>query len=86
MDCSLPGSSIHGISQARILEWVAIFFSRGSSWPWNQIPVFCIAGRCFTDESPGKPLPLPTLNLECVLHKGKGLICFCVCVFKLIYP
>ena len=33
MDCSLPGSSIHGISQARILEWVAISSSRGSSWP-----------------------------------------------------
>ena len=31
MDCSLPGSSVHGIFQARILEWVAIFFSRGSS-------------------------------------------------------
>ena len=36
MDCSLPGSSVHGISQARILEWVAISFSRGSSWPRNQ--------------------------------------------------
>ena len=33
MDCSLPGSSVHGISQARILEWIAISFSRGSSWP-----------------------------------------------------
>ena len=33
MDCSLPGSSVHGISQARILQWVAIFFSRGSSQP-----------------------------------------------------
>ena len=32
MECSLPGSSIHGISQARILEWVAFFFSRGSFW------------------------------------------------------
>ena len=31
MDCNLPGSSVHGILQARILEWVAIFFSRGSS-------------------------------------------------------
>ena len=31
LDCSPPGSSVHGISQARILEWVAIFFSRGSS-------------------------------------------------------
>ena len=33
VDCSLPGSSVHGIFQARILEWVAISFSRGSSWP-----------------------------------------------------
>ena len=33
MDCSLPGSSVHGISQARILEWVAISSSRGSSPP-----------------------------------------------------
>ena len=36
MDCSPPGSSVHGIFQARILEWVAIPFSRGSSWPRNQ--------------------------------------------------
>ena len=36
MDCSLPGSSVHGISQARILEWVVISFSRGSSWPRDQ--------------------------------------------------
>ena len=35
MDCTLPGSSVHGISQARLLEWVAISFSRGSSWPRN---------------------------------------------------
>ena len=39
---SLPGSSVHGISQARILEWVAIFFSRESSWPRNQTRVPCI--------------------------------------------
>ena len=37
MDCSLPGSSVHGILQARILEWVAIPFSRGSSHPRGQI-------------------------------------------------
>ena len=41
MNCSLPGSSIHGISQARILEWVAIFFSRGSSWPRDWIHISC---------------------------------------------
>ena len=35
-DCSLPGSSVHGISQARILDWVAISFSRGSSQPRSQ--------------------------------------------------
>ena len=48
VDCSLPGSSIHGISQARILEWVAISFSGGSCWPREWIRVSCIAGRHFT--------------------------------------
>ena len=48
IDCSPPGSSVHGISQARILEWVAIPFSRGSSWPRNWTCVSCIAGRFFT--------------------------------------
>ena len=48
MDCNLPGSSVHGISQARILEWVAIFFSRGSSQPRDWIQVSHIAGRFFT--------------------------------------
>ena len=43
MDCSPPGSSIHGISQARILEWVAISFSRGSSRPRNWTPISCVS-------------------------------------------
>ena len=47
-DCSPPGSSVHGTHQARILEWVAIPFSRGSSWPRDQIQVSCVAGRFFT--------------------------------------
>ena len=47
-DCSPPGSSVYGILQARILEWVAIPFSRGSSRPRNWIWVSCIAGRFFT--------------------------------------
>ena len=42
MACSMPSSSVHGISQARILEWVAISFSRGSSWPRDRIRVSCI--------------------------------------------
>ena len=48
MDCSLPGFSIHGIFQARELEWVAISFSRGSSWSRDRTPVSHIAGRRFT--------------------------------------
>ena len=54
MDCSLPGSSVHGISQARILEWVAIPSSRGSCL--GSTHVSCIAGGFFTAEPPGKPL------------------------------
>ena len=48
MDCSLPGSSVHGILQAGILAWVAIPFSRGSSRPRDQTQVSLIAGRFFT--------------------------------------
>ena len=48
MDCSLPGSSVHGILQARILEWVAISFSKGSSQRRNRTQVSFIAGRFFT--------------------------------------
>ena len=47
VDCSPPGSSVHGILQARILEWVAVSFSRGSSQPRDRTQVSCIAGRCF---------------------------------------
>ena len=47
MDCNLPDSSVHGILQARILEWVDISYSRGSSWPRNQIHVSSIVGRLF---------------------------------------
>ena len=49
MDCSPPGSSLHEIFQARILKWVAISFSRGSSQPRDQTWVSCTAGRFFTD-------------------------------------
>ena len=48
VDCSLPGSSVHGIIQARILEWVAISFSRGSSRPGGRTQVSCFAGGFFT--------------------------------------
>ena len=48
MDCIPSGPSVYGIFQARILEWVAISFSRGSSGPRDRIHVSCIAGRFFT--------------------------------------
>ena len=54
MDCGLPGSSVHGILQARIQEWAAISFSRGSSPPRDRTQVFCIAGRFFTIWATGK--------------------------------
>ena len=55
MDCSPLGPSVHGISQAGILEWVAISFSRGSSQPRDATRVSCWAGGFFTAEPPGKP-------------------------------
>ena len=58
MDCSPPGFSVHGILQERILGWVAMPFSRGSSQPRDQTCIFCnscTAGRFFSAEPPGKP-------------------------------
>ena len=71
MDCSPPGSSVHGISQSWILEWVAISSSRGSSRPRNQTRVPCPAGRFFTvwatreaQFHPELPLSLPSVVLS----------------------
>ena len=55
MDCSPPGSSIHGIPQARILEWVAIPFSRGCSWPWDRTRSSALEADYLPPEPPGKP-------------------------------
>ena len=54
IDCSPPGSSVHRISQARILEQVVISFSRGSSPPRDLTHICCTAGRLFTSELPEK--------------------------------
>ena len=59
MDCSLPGSSVHGIFQVRMLEWVVISSSRGYSWLRNQTCVSwvsCIVVWFFTAEPPGEAL------------------------------
>ena len=58
MDCRPPGSSVHGLLQPRVLEWVDISSSKGSSRPWDRTSVSCIsctAGRFFTTEPQGKP-------------------------------
>ena len=55
MDCSPPGSSVCGILQARILECVAMPFSRGSSRPRDQTWISCVTGILFTVEPLGKP-------------------------------
>ena len=56
MDYSPPGSSVYSISQVRILKWVAISFSRGSSWPRDQTCISCIGRWIFTTEPRGKQL------------------------------
>ena len=74
MDCSLPGSSVHGILQVRILEWVAMPSSRGSFQPKDWTHVSCIAGRFGTAESLGKPHVCVCVLYVCVC------VCVCVCV------
>ena len=54
--CSPPGSSAHGILQAKKLEWVAVPFSRGSSGPRDKTWVFCTSRGFFTTGAPGKPM------------------------------
>ena len=73
MDCSLPGSCIHGMLQARILEWVTISYSRGSSPPRDRTCVPYIAGVFFTAEPPGKPWKIRTLTTRAfvgLFHPG----------------
>ena len=48
LDCGPPGSSVHGLFQARELEWIAVSFCRASSWARDGTQVRCIAGRCIT--------------------------------------
>lgn len=70
MDCSPPGSPVHGILQARILEWITIPFSRVSSWPRNWTQVSCITGRFFTVWATKEALHV------CVC------VCVCLCVCR----
>ena len=66
VDCSLPGSSVHGILQARILEWVAISFSRGSSQPRDRTWVSRIGGRCFNLSATREALNPAMWGIKCM--------------------
>ena len=73
MDCSPPGSSVHGILQAGTLEWVAVLSSRGSSPPRDRTWVSCIEGGFFTAEPLGKrntPETIPYVYLGGYCLKG----------------
>ena len=64
-DCSPPGSSVHGILQARMLEWVAMPSSRGSSQPRDRTQISCIVGRFFTIQTTKEvPKHAPEQNLK----------------------
>jgi len=79
---TVVGSSVHGISQARRLEWVAISFSWELSQPRNGTHISCLAGRFFITEPPGKPLfyardifkVLPALKLSAKNPAILGLV------------
>ena len=55
VDCSPPGPSVHGVLQARILEWIAISSSRGPSQLKDRTHVSCVGKHLFNTEPPGKP-------------------------------
>ena len=73
MNCSPPGSSVHGISQAGTLEWVAISFSRGSSPPRDQPTSPALAGWLLTPEPPGKPQLKTGFILFSCFHKDSEI-------------
>ena len=75
MGCSPPCSSIHGIFQARVLEWVAISFSRGSSRPRDRTWVSCIGGRCFSLSHQGSPL-ISVSNRNLWIVSMEYMLCF----------
>ena len=100
-DCSTPGSSVHGILQVAVLEWVAILFSSGSSCPRDQTQVLYIAGRFFTVWATREALALGLIGLEklpgclCVNSEryfptgSPWLICLCprcLCRYRLLWP
>ena len=94
VECSSPGSSVHGIFQARTLEWVAMLSSWGSSWPRDWTCVSCdsrIAGGFFITESWGKPMAhhssshFDSCLYSCSLFCMHVLAFFCLFRYKDVY-
>ena len=83
MDCRLPDSSVHGVSQARILEWVAIFSSRGSSWPRDG--AFNSCGSCICRQIlyywATWEAHMCTLYFLYSFASDRRLACFCILAF-----
>ena len=74
VDCSLPDYSVHGILQARILEWVDMPFSRGSSWLRKRTMVSCIEGRLFTVWATGAISEI----IQCLFFCNEHTLKFCL--------
>jgi len=76
MNSSPPSSSVHRILQARILEWVAISYSRGFSWPRDRTGLLAVspalAGEFFAPEPPGKPLGKEVLLFLWITYKTEA--------------
>ena len=93
MDCSPPGSSVHGIFQARVLEWVAISFYRGSSWPRDRTRVSHIVGRRFTVWATHTHIYIGiyayrftcNTHTHTYIHIHTHYICLCVYIYIYIY-
>ena len=76
-NCSRPDSSVHGILQAKILEWFAISFSKGFSQPGNWTQVLCIAGRCFSDWAMQEAQEINLLSLLLGNSESQPARCCC---------
>ena len=75
MDCNPPDSSAHGILQARILEWVAIYFFKRSSWPRDQIRISCTAGGFFAAEPRGSRSAYCARAVLCLVPQSYQILC-----------
>ena len=85
VDCSPPGSSVHGILQARILEWVAISFSRESSQPGIEPTSPAMQADTLTSEPPGMSLPLPKYEIKSIKNFTIALVVTMENTTSLIY-